>query len=92
MPNWKVQLIADDEALTALALENKTPEVYITRDGVDCFLESTDFFMSTDHLEVKEKAAEIVQALLKSKSAPPGLGIGAIYRVHYDNSKTVYRE
>lgn len=94
MANWKVQLLGDDNTLTQLAVANKAPELYIARDGVDCFLESTEFVMMSDHLEVKGKAGAIIEALVASGKVPAGtnLGIGVIYKMHYDNSKTVYRD
>ena len=93
MPDWKVQLLGDGDLLTELALANKSKEIYISRDGNDCFLESSDFIMSTDHLEVKAKAAEIVSALTKSGvAAGATIGLGTIYKIHYDNSKTVYKD
>ncbi|MBX9770336.1 MAG: hypothetical protein K2X29_03140, partial [Candidatus Obscuribacterales bacterium] len=75
MPNWKVQLLGEGDTLTKLALANKTKEIYISSDGPDCFLESTDFAMSTDHLEVKEKAASIIDTLIASGGAPAGAAI-----------------
>ncbi|MBZ0187043.1 MAG: hypothetical protein K8F91_12420 [Candidatus Obscuribacterales bacterium] len=94
MPNWKVQLVGADDMLTQLALAHKTPDIYISRDGTECFLESTNFAMTADHNEVKRLAAEIIQTIIKAGSAPGGAAIstGLIYQMHYDNSKTVFRD
>ena len=92
--HWKVQLQGQESTLTQLAQAHNSPGSQITRDGVDWFLESTDFDYSTDHLEVKEKATVIVNSILASGTITPGsanIEVGAIYRIHYDNSKTVFR-
>lgn len=94
MPNWKVQLIGEENTLTQLALAHKTPDIYIAKDGNECFLESTDFVMTTDHNEVKQKAGTIMEGIAKAGKIPAGttIGIGVIYQMHYDNSKTVFRD
>jgi len=86
--HWKVRLDGDDNMLAQLAGANNTPVAKLSRDGVEWFLESSDFEMMTNHLEVKERAAQIVGAM----QAATAVGIGPIYRIHYDNSKTVFRE
>jgi hypothetical protein len=91
--HWKVRLDGEEGVLRQLAEENTTPAAQVTRDGVEWFLESTEFQYFTDHLEVKEKAGAILGSLLAAGSVPPqtSIALGAIYRMHYDNSKTVYK-
>lgn len=90
---WKVQVESDEATLAQLTQAYNTPAAQITKDGVDWFLESTDFSYFTDHLEVKQKASEIVSGMLASGKIPPQteIQLGAIYRIHYDNSKSVFR-
>lgn len=94
MPNWKVQLISDESTLTKLTLDHKTHDIFIAKDGTECFLESTGFAMSSDHNEVRQKAVEIIQNIQKNPEAPVAAEIttGVIYQMHYDNSKTVFRD
>ena len=94
MANWKVQLLSDDNTLTQLTLAHKTHDIFISKDGTDCFLESTGFAMSSDHNEVRQKAVEIIENLQKNPEAPIAAEIktGVIYKMHYDNSKTVFRD
>jgi hypothetical protein len=87
MPQWKVKLEADDSTLGQLAGKCDSPKAKVIRDGVDWFLESTDFDMMMDPVEVKNKAVEIVGAIANGGS----INLGPVYRLHYDNSKTVYR-
>lgn len=94
MAQWKVQLQGEDSTFTQLQTQNNR-ETQIMRDGVNWFLESTDFEFFTDHLKVKEKAKQIISALVASGNISPAaanIGFGAVYRIHYDNSKTVYRD
>lgn len=90
--NWKVKLEGDDNTLASLA-QASNPAAQIIKDGVEWFLESSEFALISDHVEVKEKAAAIVQGLLASGAVAGGsnIALGPVYRMHYDNSKTVYR-
>ena len=87
--DWKVRLEGEDSMLTQLQAAHNSPAARVTRDGLDWFLESSDFESLTDHLAVREKAASIVTAILVA--APEKIGLGAVYRMHYDGSKTVFR-
>jgi hypothetical protein len=89
---WKAELQGDDSVLTQLAQGN-SPGATILRDGVGWFLESSEFAYFSDHVQVKERAAAIVKEMLAARQAPPEIvvGVGAIYRIHYDNSKSVFR-
>jgi len=87
--DWKVRLEGEDNTLTQLQTANRSPGARVTRDGVDWFLESSDFAMLTDHLAVREKAATIVSTILEG--APQNVGLGSVYRMHYDGSKTVFK-
>ncbi len=60
--HWKVKLEGADGAIGPLA-NSGNPAAQISRDGVDWFLESGDFALMSDHLEVKERASQIMQAL-----------------------------
>jgi hypothetical protein len=89
---WKVRLEGEEDAITQLAKSCTTPAARVTRDGLDRFLESNEFASFTDHLEVKQKAQDIVQSMLAaSPTSQATIGIGVIYRIHYDNSKTAFR-
>jgi hypothetical protein len=88
--HWKVKLEGDDNTLTKLASGNSAA-AQVSRDGVDWFLESTDFEMLSDHLEVKDRANQILGSILSAGAATANIGMGPIYRIHYDNSKTVFR-
>lgn len=85
--HWKVKLEGADGAIGPLA-NSGNPAAQISRDGVDWFLESGDFALMSDHLEVKERASQIMQALGPSAA---NIALGPIYRIHYDNSKSVFR-
>lgn len=85
--HWKVKLEADDNTLGQLAGSCNRPNTTVVRDGVDWFLEATDFEMIMDPVEVKTKAAEILDAIANGGT----IVLGPVYRLHYDNSKTVYR-
>lgn len=83
--DWKVKLQADDAALAQLQAQHTDPAAKVTRDGIDWYLESTDFEMLSDANSVRARAGEIVQAKMASAA-----GLGNVYRMHYDGSKTVY--
>jgi len=83
--HWKVKLEGDENTLTKLA-SGGNANAKVSRDGVDWFLESTDFEMISEHTDVKTKAASILSAMGAK------VAMGPIYRMHYDNSKTVYRD
>lgn len=89
---WKVQIEGDDESIAKLSQSN-SPGGQLTRDGTGWFLESNEFPLISDHVEVKQKALEIIQHLLTVNALPPqsNVVVGAVYRIHYDNSKSVYR-
>ena len=92
--DWKVKLEGDDNTFTQLQQAYTNPEIKITRDGVRWFLESSDFEPMSDHLQVRERAAMIVQAIVQNSANSGGqvnIGMSDIYRIHYDNSKTVFR-
>jgi hypothetical protein len=89
---WKVRLEGDENTISELSKTCTTPAARVSRDGNDWFLESNEFAMFTDHLEVKEKAKGIIQSLVSASATPQAaIGIGVIYRIHYDNSKTAFR-
>jgi hypothetical protein len=83
--HWKVKLDGDENALAQLA-QASSPTAQIMKDGIEWFLESNDFALMSDHQEVKQRAAAIVHAMGANVS------LGPVYRMHYDNSKTVYRD
>lgn len=83
--DWKVKLQADDNSLAQLQAKHTDPAAKVTRDGIDWFLESTEFVMLSDANEVREKATAIAQSVLTSP-----VSLGNVYRMHYDGSKTVY--
>ena len=83
--DWKVKLQADDNALAHLQSKHTDPTAKVTRDGIDWYLESTDFEMLSDANSVRARANEIVQSVMASAA-----GLGNVYRMHYDGSKTVY--
>ncbi len=85
--DWKVRLEADDNSLAQLQATHTSPAAKVTRDGVDWFLESSDFELLSDPVAVRERATAIVQSVL---AAP--VGLSHVYRMHYDGSKTVYKE
>lgn len=92
--DWKVQLEGEDTAVQHLQGSNDGQRVKISRDGVGWFLESNDFMMLSDHQDVRAKANEIVQSLVTAggaSSPAKNVGLGSVVRIHYDNSKTVYR-
>lgn len=89
---WKVRLEGDENTISELAKTCTAPAARVSRDGVDWFLESNEFAVFTDHLQVKQKAQDIVQSMLAASKTPQAaIGIGVIYRIHYDNSKTAFR-
>jgi len=85
--HWKVKLEGDENTLSTLAGSCSSPQAKVVRDGVDWFLESTDFDVIMDPVEVKTRATEILTSV--ASGAP--VNLGPVYRLHYDNSKTVYR-
>lgn len=85
--DWKVKLEGAEGAISQLA-NSGNPAAKISRDGVDWFLHSGDFEMMMDHMDVKNRASEILQSLGPSAA---NIGLGPVYRIHYDNSKTVFR-
>lgn len=86
--DWKVRLEGDEGTLSQLQ-QASSPTAKVIRDGVDWFLESTDFEPLTDHVAVRERAATIVQAILAGQ--PVAVGLGPVIRMHYDGSKSVFR-
>lgn len=89
--DWRVKLESEDNTMVQLrdSAYNK-PTAMIVRDGISWFLESTDFDGIRDHAVIKDKASQIIQAM---HSQAPGatIGMGDMYRFHYDGSKTVYK-
>jgi hypothetical protein len=83
--DWKIKLHAEDKALTQLQATHTDPAAKVTRDGIDWYLESSEFELLSDAEAVREKATLIAQSSL---SLP--VGLGNVYRMHYDGSKTVY--
>ena len=92
MPQWKVKLEGDENTIGALAQNFTDKEACVRRDGVEWYLESTQFEYFTDHNEVKAKASEIVSQMLQSgKVAGAGnISLTKMVRIHYDNSKSVF--
>lgn len=86
--HWKVKLEGDDNTIGQLT-KNNSAAAQVLRDGVDWFLESTDFEMISEATEVKDKAGVILSSLAGASAA--AIALGPVYRIHYDNSKTVYR-
>jgi hypothetical protein len=84
--DWKVRL--EEKTLAQLQSAHSSPAAKVSRDGVEWFLESSDFEALTDHLAVREKATEIVKSVL---AASPNVGLGPVIRMHYDGSKSVFR-
>jgi hypothetical protein len=90
--DWKVRLEGDDNTLGNLQQYNN-PASKIMRDGVDWYLESSEFQMLSDYKEVRQKAAVILGSILGNGAVSGAtVGMGPVYRMHYDNSKTVYRD
>jgi hypothetical protein len=95
MATWKIKLEGDENLLSRMGQHYVEKEAHIIRDGIDWFLESTEFEYFTDHNEVKVKAHEMIQKMLQEGKIPPqqaNIAFGPVYRIHYDNSKTVYRD
>lgn len=88
--DWKVKLEGDENTFLQLQQKYTAPNAAITRDGINWFLESSDFEPMSDHQEVKQLAHQIVQSILTATQA--NIVMGPIYRIHYDNSKTVFRD
>lgn len=88
--DWKAQLEGGDGAITQLQSGSGAPGAKIIRDGVGWFLESPEFSVLSDHNEVREKANSILGALATASGAT-GVAVGSIIRIHYDNSKSVFR-
>ena len=88
--DWKAQLEGGEGAITQMQSGNAVPGAKIIRDGVGWFLESQEFTMLSDHTEVRKKANSILNALLTASGAS-GVAVGSIIRIHYDNSKSVFR-
>ena len=86
--DWKVRLEGEDSTLSQLQSAHRSPAAKVSRDGVDWFLESSDFEPLTDHVAVREKATSIVQSVL---GAAQNVGLGPVIRMHYDGSKSVFR-
>ncbi len=92
--DWKAQLEGGEGAITQLQTSNGSPGAKITRDGVGWFLESPEFVMLSDHQEVRAKANSILSALVTASGASSetaAVAVGSIIRIHYDNSKSVFR-
>jgi hypothetical protein len=87
--DWKVRLEGDDNTIKQAQSSFDSPSAKIIKDGVDWFLESTEFAMCSDHVAVRDKATVIANAILGAQSA--NIGLGSIYRMHYDGSKTVFK-
>jgi hypothetical protein len=85
--DWKIRLDGDEITMAHLQAQHTNPTAKVTRDGVNWFLESSEFALLTDHRAVREKATSIVQTVLGS----PDVSLGNVYRMHYDNSNTVFR-
>jgi hypothetical protein len=85
--DWKVRLEGEDNTLTQLQSAHSSPAAKVSRDGVDWYLESSDFEPLTDHVAVREKATAIVQSVLAAQN----VGLGPVIRMHYDGSKSIFR-
>lgn len=88
--DWKAQLEGGESAITQLRSGEGASGAKIIRDGVGWFLESPEFSVLSDHTEVREKANTILNALATASGAS-GVAVGSIIRIHYDNSKSVFR-
>lgn len=89
--DWKAQLEGEETALTQLRSAHNTPNASITRNGIEWFLESTDFELLTDDRQVREKAQLILDSMIGSAAQSSPIGIGPVIRMHYDGSKSVFR-
>jgi hypothetical protein len=89
--DWKAQLEGEESALTQLRTANNVANASITRNGIEWFLESGDFELLTDDLQVRERAQQILTAMMAAVSQSANIGIGSVFRMHYDGSKTVFR-
>ena len=87
--DWKVRLEGDESTLSQLQQATSSPAAKVMRDGVDWYLESTDFEPLTDHVAVREKAATIVETIMGGQ--PAAVALGPVIRMHYDGSKSVFR-
>ncbi len=88
--DWKAQLEGGDGAITKLQSGSGASGAKIIRDGVGWFLESPEFSVLSDHNEVRAKANSIL-GTLATTSGTTGVAVGSIIRIHYDNSKSVFR-
>lgn len=88
--DWKAQIEGGETAITQLQSGSGATGAKIIRDGVGWFLESPEFSVLSDHTEVREKANTILNALATASGAS-GVAVGTIIRIHYDNSKSVFR-
>lgn len=88
--DWKAQIEGGESAITQLQSGSGATGAKIIRDGVGWFLESPEFSVLSDHTEVREKANTILNALATASGAS-GVAVGTIIRIHYDNSKSVFR-
>lgn len=92
--DWKAQLQGEENALSQLREANNVPNANITRNGVEWFLETGDFELLTDDRQVREKAEQILSSMIAAKTSSQSqpITIGSIIRMHYDGSKTVFKE
>ncbi len=88
--DWKAQLEGGEGAITQLQSGSGAAGATIIRDGVGWFLESPEFSILSDHTEVREKANSILSTIATASGAT-GVAVGTIIRIHYDNSKSVFR-
>lgn len=92
--DWKAQIEGEESTITKLQAGNNPAIATIIRDGVGWFLESPEFTMLSDHMDVRAKANSILTSMVESNSLSGDsakIAIGSIIRIHYDNSKSVFR-
>lgn len=89
--DWKAQLEGGEGIITKLQAGNGPNGAKIIRDGIGWYLESPEFTVLSDHLEVRAKANSILNALVTASGDTGSVAVGSIIRIHYDNSKSVYR-
>jgi|AGTN01.1.fsa_nt_gi hypothetical protein len=95
MATWKVKLEGDENLIYRMSQHYREKEALVIRDGNDWFLESTEFALMSEHTEVRRKGLEMVQKMMQEGNIPPqqqNVHPTVVYRIHYDNSKTVYRD
>jgi hypothetical protein len=92
--DWKAQLEGGESIITKLQTGSGPSGAKIIRDGIGWYLESPEFTVLSDHQEVRAKANSILNDLVTASGATGEAGnvaVGSIIRIHYDNSKSVFR-